>query len=49
MATKPHAAFQVATGHVGSQMVRRLQNHPDLDMADLYCYSEDKIGSTPTR
>ena len=44
MATKRHTVFQVATGNVGSEMVRRLQGHPDLEMVGLFCYSTDKIG-----
>jgi 4-hydroxy-tetrahydrodipicolinate reductase len=36
--------FQVATGNVGSEMVRRLRHHPDLELVGLYCYSPDKVG-----
>jgi 4-hydroxy-tetrahydrodipicolinate reductase len=36
--------FQVATGNVGSEMIGRLRDHPDLDLVGLHCYSEDKIG-----
>ncbi len=35
---------QVATGNVGSEMVRRIVDHPDLELVGLYCYSADKIG-----
>ena len=36
--------FQVATGNVGSEMVARLRDHPDLELAGLHCYSADKVG-----
>ncbi|MCL2543857.1 MAG: hypothetical protein FWE71_15540 [Nocardioidaceae bacterium] len=36
--------FQVATGNVGSDMIRRLQRQPDLDLVGVHCYSPDKVG-----
>ena len=36
--------FQVATGNVGSEMIKRIQNHPDLELVGLHCYSPEKIG-----
>ena len=36
--------FQVASGNVGSEMIRRIQRHPDLELVGLHCYSPDKIG-----
>jgi len=36
--------FQVATGNVGTEMVRRLQRQPDLELVGLHCYTPDKIG-----
>ena len=36
--------FQVATGNVGSEMIKRIQSHPDLELVGLHCYSRDKIG-----
>jgi 4-hydroxy-tetrahydrodipicolinate reductase len=36
--------FQVATGNVGSEMLRRIGNHPDLELVGVHCYSPDKIG-----
>ena len=36
--------FQVATGNVGSEMIKRIQRHPDLELVGLHCYSDDKIG-----
>jgi len=36
--------FQVATGNVGSEMIKRIQRHPDLELVGLHCYSADKIG-----
>jgi len=36
--------FQVATGNVGSEMIKRIQSHPDLELIGLHCYSPDKVG-----
>ena len=36
--------FQVATGNVGSEMIRRLRTHPDLELIGVHCYSADKVG-----
>ncbi|SPM30614.1 dihydrodipicolinate reductase [Mycobacterium terramassiliense] len=36
--------FQVASGNVGSEMIRRIRSHPDLALVGLHCYSADKIG-----
>ncbi len=36
--------FQVATGNVGSEMIKRIRHHPDLELIGLHCYSPDKIG-----
>lgn len=36
--------FQVATGNVGSEMVKRLQHQPDLELVGVHCYSADKVG-----
>ncbi len=36
--------FQVATGNVGSEMIKRIQHHPDLELIGLHCYSPDKVG-----
>ena len=36
--------FQVATGNVGSEMIKRIRHHPDLELIGLHCYSADKIG-----
>jgi 4-hydroxy-tetrahydrodipicolinate reductase len=36
--------FQFATGNVGSEMVGRIVDHPDLELVGLYCYSSDKEG-----
>ena len=35
---------QFATGNVGSEMVKRIVEHPDLELVGLYCYSPEKIG-----
>lgn len=36
--------FQVATGNVGSEMIKRIRHQPDLELVGLHCYSPDKIG-----
>lgn len=36
--------FQVATGNVGTEMIGRIQRHPDLELVGLHCYSTEKIG-----
>src|SRR3954465_724951 len=36
--------FQVATGNVGTEMIRRIQRQPDLELVGLHCYSPEKIG-----
>jgi len=42
--TTTRRVFQVATGNVGSEMVGRIRDHPDLELVGLHCYSADKIG-----
>jgi 4-hydroxy-tetrahydrodipicolinate reductase len=42
--TRPIRVFQVATGNVGSEMIKRLGPHPDLELVGVHCYSADKIG-----
>ena len=44
MRTTPLKVFQFATGNVGSEMVHKTVQHPDLELIGLYCYSEDKVG-----
>src|SRR4051812_36820811 len=36
--------FQVATGNVGTEMIRRVRRHPDLELVGLHCYSPEKVG-----
>lgn len=36
--------FQVATGNVGTEMIKRIGRHPDLELVGLHCYSPDKLG-----
>ncbi len=36
--------FQVATGNVGTEMIKRIAAHPDLELIGLHCYSPDKVG-----
>jgi 4-hydroxy-tetrahydrodipicolinate reductase len=40
----PIRVFQVATGNVGTEMIKRVGEHPDLELVGLHCYSESKIG-----
>lgn len=42
--TAPIRVFQVATGNVGSEMIKRIGTHRDLELVGLHCYSPDKIG-----
>lgn len=41
---RPVRVFQVATGNVGSEMIKRIRHQPDLELVGLHCYSADKIG-----
>lgn len=36
--------FQVATGNVGTEMIKRIAAHPDLELVGLHCYTPEKIG-----
>jgi 4-hydroxy-tetrahydrodipicolinate reductase len=36
--------FQCGTGNVGTEMLRKTLEHPDLDFVGLHCYSADKVG-----
>ncbi len=36
--------FQVATGNVGTEMIKRIAHRPDLELAGLHCYTPEKIG-----
>jgi 4-hydroxy-tetrahydrodipicolinate reductase len=40
----PIKVFQVATGNVGSEMIKRLQKQPDLELVGVHCYSPEKVG-----
>ena len=44
MHPRPIRVFQVATGNVGSEMIKRLGAHPDLELVGVHCYSPDKVG-----
>jgi hypothetical protein len=47
-AASPIKVFQVATGNVGSEMIKRIANQPDLQLIGVHCYSPNKIGRTRT-
>ena len=36
--------FQVATGNVGSEMIKRIATQPDLELVGVHCYSPEKVG-----
>jgi 4-hydroxy-tetrahydrodipicolinate reductase len=36
--------FQVATGTIGSEMIRRIGQRPDFELVGLHCYTPEKIG-----
>ena len=40
----PIRVFQFATGNVGTEMIPRIGEHPDLELVGLYCYTPEKIG-----
>ncbi|MGH0032072.1 MAG: dihydrodipicolinate reductase [Myxococcota bacterium] len=40
----PIRVFQFATGNVGTEMIKRIVAHPDLELVGLYCWSQDKVG-----
>jgi 4-hydroxy-tetrahydrodipicolinate reductase len=42
--SSPLRVFQVASGNVGTEMIKRIQNHPDLEFTGLHCYSPEKVG-----
>lgn len=42
--TRPLRVFQVATGNVGAEMIRRIGERDDLELVGLHCYTDSKIG-----
>jgi 4-hydroxy-tetrahydrodipicolinate reductase len=42
--TGPLRVFQVASGNVGTEMIKRIVRHPDLELVGLHCYSPEKRG-----
>jgi 4-hydroxy-tetrahydrodipicolinate reductase len=42
--SSPVRVFQVASGNVGTEMIKRIHAHPDLELVGLHCYSPDKVG-----
>jgi 4-hydroxy-tetrahydrodipicolinate reductase len=41
---QPIRVFQVATGNVGTEMIRRIQHRPGLELVGLHCYTPEKVG-----
>jgi 4-hydroxy-tetrahydrodipicolinate reductase len=44
MTTTPIRVFQVATGNVGSEMIKRIGTQPDLELVGVHVYTPDKVG-----
>jgi 4-hydroxy-tetrahydrodipicolinate reductase len=44
MNDRPVRVFQVATGNVGTEMIRRIGRHPDLELIGVHCYTPSKVG-----
>ena len=42
--TRPYRVVQWATGKLGAESLRRIIDHPDLELAGLYVYSPGKVG-----
>jgi 4-hydroxy-tetrahydrodipicolinate reductase len=42
--TAPIRVFQVATGNVGTEMIKRIAGRPDLELVGLHCYTPEKVG-----
>ena len=42
--TEQIRVFQVATGNVGTEMIKRIAAHPDLSLIGLQCYTPEKVG-----
>ena len=42
--TRRLRVFQVASANGGTEMVKRIVKHPDMQLVGLHCYSPDKIG-----
>ena len=40
----PIRVFQVATGNVGSEMIKRIATQPDLELIGVHCYTPEKVG-----
>src|SRR4051794_9839647 len=40
----PVRVFQVATGNVGTEMIKRIATHPELELIGLHCYTTEKVG-----
>src|SRR3984893_12287458 len=41
---RPIRVFQVVTGNVGSEMIKRIATQPDLELVGVHCYSPEKVG-----
>ena len=41
----PIRVFQVGSGNVGSEMIKRIATQPDLELVGVHCYSPDKVGN----
>jgi 4-hydroxy-tetrahydrodipicolinate reductase len=41
---QPIRVFQVATGNVGTEMIKRIAARPGLELIGVHCYSPEKLG-----
>ena len=39
--SKPIRVFQVATGNVGTEMIKRISARSDLELVGLHCYTAE--------
>jgi 4-hydroxy-tetrahydrodipicolinate reductase len=43
----PIRVFQVGSGNVGSEMIRRIATQPDLELIGVHAYSPERSARTP--
>jgi 4-hydroxy-tetrahydrodipicolinate reductase len=47
-AAPPITVFQVVTGNVGSELIKRIALQPDLQLIGVHWHSPEKVGRTRT-
>jgi 4-hydroxy-tetrahydrodipicolinate reductase len=45
MTAKRYSVVQWCTGNVGARALRRVIEHPDLDLVGVYVHSTNKVGT----